>query len=256
MDFLNWSQVFKILSMERCFPFFKDAGLPSAIINNPQPLATCAKEFHLEFDATLTNPATRPTSNEDHLKIRQEILDSTFEKIGLAYNLETAKALHSWGLRYVVNRTEETSLSLWHELFLRLCKVIRKDEPVIESQLNSQDLELICGQVQQYLRSENHKFILQQTWSAELAPLTEWEEWLREDEQRGVGDLKTILGPVKTATSYFNAIIINYATWQLWQELPKQLSNQTIEKLVAWGREQVKNDYQNVVEFLQAPPFE
>ena len=43
---VRWDALFRILSMERSYPFFDDMGLPLKIVNNPQKITSLARLYY------------------------------------------------------------------------------------------------------------------------------------------------------------------------------------------------------------------
>src|SRR5690348_16502788 len=95
----RWTNGLLVLSLERCFAFFDDMGLPPRIVAEPTKAADVARDY-LESD---------PTAKEDVLA-----------RVAARYDAPTAVALDEWFLHYILtDRADE--LFVWRELFRRLC---------------------------------------------------------------------------------------------------------------------------------------
>jgi len=152
------------------------------------------------------------------------------------YDIETANLLHSWCLKYIVGNNAN-ALSVWEHLFLRFCNLIENDESSITSSFDNDTHNWICSIVNQHLDSSVRKSQRLRVNVAEELPLSDWEKWLQDQEQKSAG-FGLNLNSTDLALDLVLLIMRMHKTFQLWEKLINRLLPHQQAALITWGYNQ------------------
>jgi hypothetical protein len=235
-NIVRWKQAFTILGMERCQPFFEAISLPQAMVVDPKRLGMRARNYVKNVSRYQSAP---PVTPDAYVIEVQRALTDTFIQIAVDYDQETADALYVWCLRYIVDDDVAVELSVWRDLFRRLCGLVEKDESSVESPLDSDAMTRICHVVHSHLAPEFMQEIHQRIQTAKALPKSEWEDWLEEDVRQSAGQGE-ILGAIEMALDLVENIVANFRTFRAWDSVKSQLSPSEEADLFAWATQQAR----------------
>ena len=233
-DEMRWDQIFRILSMERCYSFLNDMGLPANFVAKPERLT-----FHARNYLQNSNESTSAwlINLEDYMVKRRHNLEDKFTQLATDYDQETTNLFHDWCYRYVIDYGMANGLSAWGELFSRLCGLTRDTTPTVMPPISSEVLTYICGVIYSYLNRDVRQEVRHRIEIARSLPISEWEVWLEGQTRHAAGEGK-ILGAVEMTLYLVENIIDNHHTFQVWNSLNNRIASADRALLITWGHEQ------------------
>jgi hypothetical protein len=233
-NLVHWEQIFTVLSMERCYPFFEAMSLPMAIAADPEPITQQARRY-LEWTAVQTDLRSAPT--EDYVDAVQRWIAEIFGHVESDYDEATSDALSAWCVQQVSQDNVDAAWVVWGHLFRRLCGLVGQDELTVQAHLSSATLARVCSVVQQYLRPDYMKEVREHLSAAREGQRTLWEEWLESQVRYSAGEGATI-SAVDGALDFVELTIANHRVAEIWRTISQQISPSEHEQLVLWARRQ------------------
>jgi hypothetical protein len=218
--------------MERSAPYFEAMGLPSRTVAEPWNLARCAREY---LNRVAGHRTLQAMSSAD--RTQEQALADAFSQIASEYDSEIADRLYEWCLKYVVNDNTAVEMSIWRELFRRLCGIVGPDEYSCPPPLSDDAIRYICGIVRPDLHGVIMKGIRQQIHTTRALPKSEWENWLEIETRHLAGEGQN-LSAVDMTLDLVEGIVANVRTCEARARLKSQLSPGQEADLLAWATRQ------------------
>jgi hypothetical protein len=225
----RWGMAFKLLSMERFFPFLAEMCLPEKLVASPKFVAYSARKLHEIMHGQLTTQSKDPHIYATQVKHQ---LEDAFEKLARDYDEKSAMELYFWCVRYIVDDNFTTALEAWRQLLNELCGVSYKNEHLFTEPLHSATKEELCNTIRHYLRI--HSDLRERINSVKNLPLSEWEKRL-EDDVRTASGLSQIMGAIDMVAELVESIIAKCRTYDALEILKNEISNTDRDNLLIWA---------------------
>jgi hypothetical protein len=228
-NYLSWDAAFRLLSLERCLPFFKLMGLSSSLSEHPTEIVLLSRKF-------LQQGYVHKADDKIYLDCWREDFVEAFTKIEKAYGEDVSQHLHNWCIKYFVDDQVSSSWYAWGTLFhyfYNLDEIALSEfiSPVIQKRIRD------ATTLNQY--GEIMVKVDEQLSLSRIAPLTEWETWLERKMQNAVGD-NDVVNLIEFTLTDIKLVVSYHHVAKIWERLVDVILPNEQQILIEWAHWQAE----------------
>lgn len=224
LDILRWHTIYELFSMEKVEPYIPKMGL---YLDNFEEVRQIAREFIEQFLLRGDNYAH--LSEEQANKEDELMMQHTFQSFSDLFDQQTAQKIYRWGKYYFPwHGPDDVDKFYWSNLLRQLAGLTEAIPPLPPSPLSQNTLEKMISVIKDELG--DYLKLMDEIEALEKKPKTDWEEqiylWYEKDSSPLIGLL----------------LAIDFHRFQItWGQLEGFLSEEELDALLEWGRENTQN---------------
>jgi hypothetical protein len=214
---IDWNAVFKVFSLERCVQFYEQIGLPKQVIEKPELMIEIARCYLRE------QMISGEPSNTGGLTSYEHPVERAFAKVTDAYGDLTSNSIFAWCIKYIVDNESVRDLSKWNEALYLLCDSPGSEVNDAQIAVNPEIKTAICQAIDWNEHQSQMSEIRQRLDKIRELPLTEWEDWLDEQDRFAAG-IAYAINSVESSIDRIELILDDYYVSQSLERLKSQFS--------------------------------
>jgi hypothetical protein len=172
-DYVTWSIIFEILSIERFKFFYTEIGLPAHICLNAEPFAGVLKQCTIEFDNTFSQ------GRHAEFKELQSCFTTALSKLEILYGETCVLELLEWCDRYMIDNDQVNIFFFWSLIMKDVLTFKDHDTGLISDELIEKIGNIILPDKYCLDKSD----LENKLYEVSKQPMTDWENQLSASHQ-------------------------------------------------------------------------